>query len=90
MNELFISNIPVLMCLLDCVFHFSLWKNNVGYGTVNEHSEQDEPEVEIHDPTSATDGRVQVLAESLGRRILRLCLYQDNFILNWHSIYFTL
>ena len=49
---------------------------------MNEHSEQDEPEVEIHDPTSATDGRVQVLAESLGRRILRLCLYQDNFILN--------
>ena len=48
---------------------------------MNEHSEQDEPEVEIHDPTSATDGSVQVLVESLGRGILRLCLYQDNFIL---------
>ena len=87
MNDLFISNIHILRCLLNCVFHFRkgapgrLWRNNDGNGTVNEHSEQDEPGVEIHDPTSATDGRVQVLAESLGRRILRLCLYQDNFIL---------
>ena len=56
---------------------------------MNEHSEQDEPEVEIHDPTSATDGRVQVLAESLGRRILRLCLYQDNFILICHSVLYV-
>ena len=75
MNELFISNIPVLMCLLNCVFHFRkgapgrLWKNDDGNGTVKECSEQEEPEVEIHDPTSATDGRVQVLAESLGRGI---------------------
>ena len=71
---------PFLLCLLICVFHFRkaapgrLWKNNDGNDTVNEHSEQEEPEVEIHDPTSTTDGRVQVLAESLGRGIFHLCL----------------
>ena len=63
------------MCFLNCVFHFRKgapgrsWKNNDGNGTVNERSEQEEPEVEIHNPTSATDGRVQVLTESLGRGI---------------------
>ena len=84
---------PFLLCLLICVFHFRkaapgrLWKNNDGNDTVNEHSEQEEPEVDLEEDEAVQDDSAEDMEEDMTpTAFVRTMLHKINSYWSDHFI----
>ena len=84
---------PFLLFLLICVFHFRkaapgrLWKNNDGNDTVNEHSEQEEPEVDLEEDEAVQDDSAEDMEEDMTpTAFVRTMLHKINSYWSDHFI----